>query len=145
MADTEAEAVGGKRSRSFAEREPVIRIIPMPKDTNPGGDIFGGWIMSHVDLAGSIIAAPRVGGRLATVAVNSFVFKQPVHVGDLVSMYGQIVGIGHTSITVQVEVYAERRWLGGGSYERVKVTEAELTYVAIDENRRPRAISSEPS
>ncbi len=126
------------------DREPVIRIIPMPQDTNPNGDIFGGWIMSHVDLAGSIVAAPRVRGRMATVAVNSFTFRQPVYVGDLVSIYGHIVRIGKTSITVRLEVYAERSWIGHvHAPETVRVTEAELTYVAVDENRRPRPIPPE--
>ena len=118
-------------------REPVIRIIPMPQDTNPNGDIFGGWIMSQVDLAGSVVAVQRIKGRMATVAVNSFVFKKPVFVGDLVSVYGNISRVGNTSLTVALEVYAERRMIGEFTGEVVKVTEAEFTYVAIDENRRP--------
>ena len=122
------------------DREPVIRIIPMPQDTNPNGDIFGGWIMSQVDLAGSIVAVQRIRGRMATVAVNSFVFKQPVYVGDLVSVYGDISRVGNTSLTVSLEVFAERRMIGEFTQEVVKVTEAEFTYVAIDENRRPRPI-----
>jgi len=119
------------------DREPVIRIIPMPQDTNPNGDIFGGWIMSQVDLAGSVVAVQRIKGRMATVAVNSFVFKKPVFVGDLVSVYGNISRVGNTSLTVALEVYAERRMIGEFTGEVVKVTEAEFTYVAIDENRRP--------
>ena len=122
------------------DREPVIRIIPMPQDTNPNGDIFGGWIMSQVDLAGSIVAVQRIRGRMATVAVNSFVFKKPVYVGDLVSVYGDISRVGNTSLTVSLEVFAERRMIGEFTQEVVKVTEAEFTYVAIDENRRPRPI-----
>jgi acyl-CoA thioesterase YciA len=122
------------------QREPVIRIIPMPQDTNPNGDIFGGWIMSQVDLAGSVVAVQRIKGRMATVAVNSFVFKKPVFVGDLVSVYGEISRVGNTSITVALEVYAERRMIGEFAGEIVKVTDAEFTYVAIDENRRPRPI-----
>lgn len=122
------------------DREPVIRIIPMPQDTNPNGDIFGGWIMSQVDLAGSIVAVQRIRGRMATVAVNSFVFKKPVFVGDLVSVYGTISRVGNTSLTVSLEVYAERRMIGEFTEEVVKVTEAEFTYVAIDDNRRPRPI-----
>jgi acyl-CoA thioesterase YciA len=125
------------------KREPVIRIIPMPQDTNPNGDIFGGWIMSQVDLAGSIVAVQRIKGRMATVAVNSFVFKKPVFVGDLVSVYGNISRVGNTSVTVALEVYAERRMIGEFTGEVVKVTEAEFTYVAIDENRRPRPIPQE--
>jgi acyl-CoA thioesterase YciA len=119
------------------DREPVIRIIPMPQDTNPNGDIFGGWIMSQVDLAGSVVAVQRIKGRMATVAVNSLVFKKPVFVGDLVSVYGNISRVGNTSLTVALEVYAERRMIGEFTGEVVKVTEAEFTYVAIDENRRP--------
>ncbi|MDJ0957154.1 MAG: acyl-CoA thioesterase [Arenicellales bacterium] len=123
-----------------SNREPVIRIIPMPQDTNPNGDIFGGWIMSQVDIAGSIVAVQRIRGRMATVAVNSFVFKKPVYVGDLVSVYGDISRVGNTSLTVSLEVFAERRMIGEYTQEVVKVTEAEFTYVAIDENRRPRPI-----
>jgi acyl-CoA thioesterase YciA len=127
------------------DREPVIRIIPLPKDTNPGGDIFGGWIMSHVDLAGGVIAARRANGRVATIAVNSFSFKKPVLVGDLVSIYGHVIRVGNTSVTVALQVFAERRWLSGTPGGCVKVTEADLTYVAIDENRRPRHISPDPT
>lgn len=122
------------------DREPVIRIIPMPKDTNPNGDIFGGWIMSHADIAGSIVAVQRIRGRMATVAVNSFVFKKPVYVGDLVSIYGEIKRVGKTSLTAALEIYAERRMIGEFSQKIVKVTEAEFTYVAIDEQGRPRTI-----
>lgn len=125
------------------DREPVIRIIPMPQDTNPNGDIFGGWIMSQVDLAGSVVAVQRIKGRMATVAVNSFVFKKPVFVGDLVSVYGNISRVGNTSLTVALEVYAERRMIGEFTGEVVKVTEAEFTYVAIDENRRPCRVPAE--
>ena len=125
------------------DQEPVIRIIPMPKNTNPNGDIFGGWIMSQADLAGSIVAVQRIKGRMATVAVNSFIFKKPVFVGDLVSIYGAISRVGNTSITVALEVYAERRMIGEFTGEVVKVTEAEFTYVAIDENRRPHPIPEE--
>ncbi len=125
------------------DREPVIRIIPMPQNTNPNGDIFGGWIMSQVDLAGSVVAVQRIKGRMATVAVNSFVFKKPVFVGDLVSVYGNISRVGNTSLTVALEVYAERRMIGEFTGEVVKVTEAEFTYVAIDENRRPCRVPAE--
>ena len=116
-------------------REPTLRVIPMPSDANYTGDIFGGWIMSQVDLAGAVPALRAAGGRVATVAVNSFVFKQPVYVGDVVSFYATIVRTGRTSITVDVEVYAERRGQVGMC---VRVTEATLTYVAVDDNRRPR-------
>ncbi len=119
------------------DRQPTIRIIPMPADTNANGTIFGGWVMAQVDLAGSVPASERAMGRVVTVAVNSFLFKQPVFVGDLVSFYAQVIKTGHTSITVEVEVYAQRHRFGS---EVVKVTEAVLTYVAIDENHKPRAL-----
>jgi len=118
-------------------REVVLRVVPMPSDANYTGDIFGGWIMSQVDIAGSIPALRLARGRIATVAVNSFTFKQPVLIGDLVSFYADIVRVGRTSITVDVEVYAERRTL----HEVVKVTEATLTYVAVDDQRRPRPVN----
>jgi acyl-CoA thioesterase YciA len=121
-------------------KEPALRLVPMPADANQHGDIFGGWIMAQVDIAGSIAAVRLAKGRVATVAVNSFLFKQPVFVGDLVSFYAEVVRMGRTSITVNVEVYAQRR------PERemiVKVTEATLTYVAVDENRRPRVVSTQ--
>ena len=119
------------------DRQPTIRIIPMPADTNANGTIFGGWVMAQVDLAGSVPASERAMGRVVTVAVNSFLFKEPVFVGDLVSFYAKVVKTGRTSITVDVEVYAQRHRFGS---EVVKVTEAVLTYVAIDENHRPRAL-----
>ena len=119
-------------------REPTMRVIPMPADANHTGDIFGGWIMAQVDLAGAVPAMRVAQGRVATVAVNSFVFKQPVFVGDIVSFYSEVVRIGRTSITVGVEVYAQRR---GTPESAAKVTEAVLTYVAVDENRRPRVVS----
>jgi len=115
------------------DRQPTIRIIPMPADTNANG----GWVMAQVDLAGSVPASERAMGRVVTVAVNSFLFKQPVFVGDLVSFYAQVIKTGRTSITVEVEVYAQRHRFGS---EVVKVTEAVLTYVAIDENHKPRPL-----
>src|SRR5688572_25144418 len=121
------------------EKEPTIRVIPMPADANYTGDIFGGWIMAQVDLSGAVPAMRVAHGRVATVAVNSFVFKQPVFVGDIVSFYAEVVRIGRTSITVSVEVYAQHRAAAGAG---VKVTEAVLTYVAVDADRRPRVVSS---
>ena len=118
-------------------KEPVLRVVPMPHDTNQHGDIFGGWIMSQVDIVGGVLAARRALGRVATVAVNSFTFKQPVLVGDVVSFYGVIARVGRTSLTVDVEVYAQRN---PTELVTVKVTEASLTYVAVGEDRRPRAI-----
>ena len=118
--------------------QPVLRIVPMPADTNAHGTIFGGWVMSQVDIAGSIPAWERAQGPVVTVAVNSFVFKEPVFVGDLVSFYARVLKVGRTSITVDVEVFAQRKRKGGR--EAVKVTEAQLTYVAVDEQRNPRAL-----
>jgi len=128
---------------SLPEGQPILRTVPMPSDTNYAGDIFGGWIMSQVDIAGSIPAIRRARGRVATVAVNSFVFKQPVFVGDIVSFYAEIIKMGRTSITVDVSVYAQRGAREGGDEICIKVTEAVLTYVAIDDNRRPHLIPAE--
>jgi acyl-CoA thioesterase YciA len=116
---------------------PQLRVMPMPADANVHGDVFGGWIMAQVDIAGSLPAVRRANGRVATIAVNSFQFKQPVFVGDLLSFYAEIVKVGNTSITVCVEVFAERNRLQA---ETVKVTEATLTYVATDEHRKPRQL-----
>lgn len=115
----------------------TLRVVPQPADANVHGDVFGGWIMAQVDIAGSIPASRRANGRVATVAVNSFVFKQPVFVGDLLSFYADIVKTGNTSVTVDVEVFAQRMSL---AEEVVKVTEATLTYVATDHERRPRKL-----
>jgi acyl-CoA thioesterase YciA len=120
-----------------SDRVAVLRMMPMPADANIHGDVFGGWIMSHVDIAGAIPAVRRAGGRVATVAVTSFVFKNPVFVGDLVSFYSEIVKTGRTSVTVDVEVYVERNRL---EQEVVKVTEATLVYVATDGQRMPRPL-----
>jgi acyl-CoA thioesterase YciA len=118
---------------------PQLRVMPMPRDANVYGDVFGGWIMAQVDLAGSLPAVRRANGRVATVAVNSMVFKNPVFVGDLLSFYADIVKVGNTSITVNVEVFAERNRLQA---ETVKVTDATLTYVATGPDRKPRPVSS---
>lgn len=127
----------GERTILPEGRQPALRVIPMPADANHTGDIFGGWIMAQVDLAGSVPATRLAQGRIATVAVNSFVFRQPVFVGDLVSFYADVVKVGRTSITVDVQVYAQRR---PEREECVKVTEAILTYVAVDNQRRPRVV-----
>jgi acyl-CoA thioesterase YciA len=118
------------------DRMPVLRVPARPRDANMGGTIFGGWIMSHVDIAGSIPALERARGAVVTRAVDSFEFKKPVFIGDLVSCYADIVSTGKTSIKVRVEVYADR--MHKGETDRVKVTEATLVYVAIDENGKPR-------
>jgi acyl-CoA thioesterase YciA len=119
--------------------ELVLRVVPMPSDVNPNGDIFGGWLMAHVDIAGAILPARLARGRIATVAVNEFVFKQPLSVGDLVSFYAKVERIGRTSITTRVTVYAER---DPASLQVCKVTEASLTYVAIDPTGRPRPVAA---
>ena len=119
---------------------PVLRIVPMPADTNAHGTIFGGWVMAQVDIAGSIPAWERAQGPVVTVAVNSFVFKEAVFVGDIVSFYARVLKVGRTSITVDVEVFSQR----DRGREVVKVTEAQLTYVAVDEGRRPRVLPDGP-
>jgi acyl-CoA thioesterase YciA len=143
MPDTDAgkgRSPATQPTEALPDRDPVLRVVPMPSDANYTGDIFGGWIMSQVDIAGSIPAIELAQGRVATVAVNSFVFKQPVMIGDVVSFYADVVRVGRTSVTVDVEVYARRRTL----HEVVKVTEATLTYVAVDDQRRPRPVKGEP-
>jgi acyl-CoA thioesterase YciA len=119
------------------ERYLAIRVMAGPADTNASGDIFGGWMMSQVDIAGSVVARRRAGGRIVTVAVNAFQFHQPVFVGDLISCYAEITRVGRSSLTVHVEAYAERR---GEREQCIQVTEADVTYVAVDENRRPRQL-----
>ena len=119
------------------DKELVLRVVPMPGDSNANGDIFGGWIMAQVDLAGSVLPSRIAKGRITTVAVNQFVFKQPVSIGDLLSFYARIERVGTTSITVHVEVFAERN---PADLHVVKVTEANLTYVAIDHEGQPRQI-----
>ena len=124
------------------DQELVLKVIPMPRDCNANGDIFGGWVMAQVDLAGAVIPARYAGGRMTTVAVNEFIFKHPVRVGDILSFFGKLTRIGRTSITVKVEVFAER-FRSQGEY--IKVTEASLTYVAVDENGRPREVPKMPA
>jgi acyl-CoA thioesterase YciA len=119
------------------DKELVLKVISMPGDSNANGDIFGGWVMAQVDLAGSVIPARIAKGRIATVAVNEFLFKQPVKVGDLLSFFAEVVRVGNTSVTVHVEVYAQRLRQAD---EIVKVTDANLTYVAIDMEGKPRQL-----
>jgi len=119
------------------DQDLVLKMIPMPSDCNANGDIFGGWVMAQVDMAGSVLPARYTQGRMATVAVNEFIFKQPVRVGDILSFFSKVVRLGRTSITVKVEVFAER-FRSQGTY--IKVTEALVTYVAIDDQGRPREI-----
>ncbi len=125
---------------TLPNKQPALRVVPMPADLNQNGDVFGGWVMAQVDVAGAIPAMRRARGRVATVSVHSFLFKQPVSVGDIVSFYADIVRIGSTSITVNVEVYAERNYADPIT---VKVTEAQLTYVAIDSSGKKRDVPLE--
>ncbi|MCE1181956.1 MAG: acyl-CoA thioesterase [Rhodocyclales bacterium] len=125
---------------TLPERHCTLRVMPMPADLNQNGDVFGGWVMAQVDVAGAIPAMRRARGRVATVSVNSFLFKQPISVGDVVSLYADIERVGKTSITVKVEVYAQRHY---DNPIIVKVTEAELTYVAIDANGAKRPVPAE--
>ncbi|MBK8576893.1 MAG: acyl-CoA thioesterase [Candidatus Accumulibacter propinquus] len=122
------------------DRQPILRVMPMPADVNPQGDVFGGWIMAQVDVAGAIPAMQRARGRVTTVAVNSFLFKQPVSVGDVVSFFAEVVDTGRTSIKVRVEVYAERH---PAQPITVKVTEAVLTYVAINQHGAKRELPND--
>ena len=122
---------------SLQNREVTLRMVPMPSDLNPDGDVFGGWVMSQVDVAGAIPALRLARGRVVTVSVNSFQFKEPIYVGDIVSLYADVVRVGVSSITVKVEVYVERNH---ADPVIVKVTEAELTYVAIDSTGNKRAV-----
>jgi acyl-CoA thioesterase YciA len=123
----------------LSTREPALRAIAMPADANPNGDIFGGWLLSQMDLAGGALATRRARGRAATVAVTAMTFHLPVFVGDEVSCYAEIVKTGRTSITVKVESWARRGLTG----ERVKVTEGTFTYVAIGPDRKPRPLPPE--
>ena len=132
-----SDAKPPERVQLPTDEELVLKVIPMPADCNANGDIFGGWVMAQVDLAGAVIPARHARGRMATVAVNQFIFKQPVRVGDILSFFSKLTRIGRTSITVKVEVYAER-FTEQGQY--IKVTEASVTYVAIDDRGNPREI-----
>lgn len=120
------------------DKQPEIRVLPMPSDTNANGDIFGGWMMSQVDIAGSLAAHRRVGNRVVTVAVNEFVFIKPVMVGDVISIFADIDNIGNTSIRVALKVIAEHEH-GNGKTE--KVAQAKLTYVSVDKNKKPIPIN----
>ena len=137
VADDSRTAATSAPLRLPDDRQLVLRVMPMPADANGNGDIFGGWIMAQVDLAGAVLPARIAKGRIVTVAVNQFVFKQPVSIGDLLSFYARVERIGRTSVTVNVEVYAER---DPANLHVVKVTEANLTYVAIDRDGQPRPI-----
>ena len=136
--DTDSRAAAVAPLSLPQDRELVLRVMPMPGDSNANGDVFGGWIMAHVDLAGAVLPSRIAKGRIATVAVREFLFKQPVSIGDLLSFYARITRLGRTSITVHVEVHAERDPVNP---QLVKVTEANLTYVAIDGLGQPRVLT----
>ncbi len=116
--------------------EPALRVFAMPKDANANGDVFGGWVMAQMDLAGAVPAVERAGGRIATVAVNAMRFHQPISIGDLVTCYATVASTGTTSISVKVETWVKRR----RTAHQVKVTEGTFVYVAIDENGAKRAL-----
>ncbi len=126
---------------TLPEKQPTLRVVAMPGDVNALGSVFGGWIMAQVDIAASIPAIRHAKGKIATRAVNSFEFREPLFVGDVVSFYADLVRVGKTSLTVDVEVYAER--LRQGAYQSIKVTQAQLTFVALDEGGQPRVISTQ--
>jgi acyl-CoA thioesterase YciA len=116
--------------------EPAVRTLAMPADTNPSGDIFGGWVIAQMDLAAGIVAARRAQGRVATVALDGLSFHRPVYVGDLVSCHADVVKVGRTSMTIKVDTYVIR----SRTMEEVKVTEGHFTMVAIDADGRPRPV-----
>ena len=120
-------------------RDPAVRTLAMPADTNPSGDIFGGWLLAQMDIAAGTVAYIRAQGRVATMAVDAMTFHKPVFVGDLVSCYAEVTKVGRTSITVQVEAWARR----ARTHQEVRVTEGRFTCVAIDEDGRPRAVPVE--
>ena len=130
---------GTEDQKNPPAREPAIRTLAMPADANPSGDIFGGWVLSQMDLAGGAVAAQRAGGRVATVAVTAMTFHRPVLIGDEVSCFGEVVRVGRTSIAVHVESWARR----GFGTERIKVTEGLFTFVAIGPDRKPRPVPRE--
>ena len=129
MTDTPAPPAG----------EPAIRTIAMPADANPAGDIFGGWLMAQMDLAAGNLAARRARGRCVTVAVDRITFLSPVFVGDEVSLYAELLRTGHSSMTIHVEAWRRSR----DGEDRVKVTEATFSFVALDQGRRPRSLPAE--
>ncbi|MDO5101794.1 MAG: acyl-CoA thioesterase [Lautropia sp.] len=131
----------GQPTRLPEGRLPTLSLVPMPKDANPGGSVFGGWIMSQVDIAGAVEANRRARGRVTTVAVSAMTFHEPVRIGERVLFYAEVIKTGRTSITTKVEVFVERDIYNPVT---IKVSEATVTYVAIDANRRPRPVDDAP-
>jgi acyl-CoA thioesterase YciA len=119
-----------------SQRDPIVRTIPQPADMNGNGDIFGGWVLSQMDMAGGTLAARAAKGRVATVAITAMTFVQPIKVGDLVSIYGSVTKIGRTSITIALETVVERRL----DPTPIQVTHGTFVFVAIDEDGKPRAV-----
>ena len=117
-------------------KSPAVRTLAMPADTNPSGDIFGGWLLAQMDIAGGIIAHQRAKGRVATVAIDGMTFHKPVLVGDLVSCYAEVTKVGRTSLTVHVQTYVSRERMA----DEIMVTQGRFTYVAIDADRLPREV-----
>lgn len=123
--------------------EVVIQTVPMPADANGNGDIFGGWILSHMDIAAGVLGAQRAQGRVATVAIDAMTFLKPVYIGDLLSIYGEVVNVGRTSIKVRLETWVERQRRRDGSLtarQSMRVTEGTFVMVAIDDEGRPRLV-----
>ena len=139
--DSAAQPIDPKRSDLGPRGELMIRALAMPADTNPNGDIFGGWLLAQMDIAGGISSAARSGGRGATVAVDAMTFHLPEFVGDVLCCYADILKVGRTSMTIRIEAWVIRR--EGGA--KVRVTEGTFTYVAIGPDRRPRAVESSGS
>jgi acyl-CoA thioesterase YciA len=136
---SKAEELKGQSAQPPAGRDPALRTFAMPKDANPNGDIFGGWIMAQMDLAGAVAAVRRARGRVATVAVEAMEFHRPVNIGDLVSCYAEVTRVGRTSMRVEIETWVERRI----TRVQEKVTAGTFTYVAIDEKGRPRPVEGQ--
>jgi acyl-CoA thioesterase YciA len=135
MAATDAATATSSRAPDFA-REPILRTVPQPADMNGNGDIFGGWVLSQMDIAGGVLASRSAQGRTATVAITAMTFVEPIKVGDLVSVYGEITRIGNSSITVKMETVVQRRL----DPTPIRVTEGTFVYVAIDDNGKPRPV-----
>jgi len=142
ISETSSGASRAEKVLLPTDQELVLKVIPMPRDCNANGDIFGGWVMAQVDLAGAVVPARYIQGRMVTVAVNEFIFKHPIQVGDILSFFAKLTRIGRTSVTVKVEVFAEHF---GSQGDYVKVTEASITYVAVDANGKPRQVPHRPT
>jgi acyl-CoA thioesterase YciA len=125
-------------SDTSPDTEPTLRAIAMPADTNPHGDIFGGWLLSQMDLAGSTVATRRASGRVVTVAITAMTFHRPVFVGDEVTCYAEVVSVGHTSLTVKIASCVRR----GIGEEKIAVTDGTFTYVAVDAEGKPRPVET---